>query len=181
MRPARSTSAPEASPSIFASGDAATPAAQITVCAWMRSVPSGVLTSRPLKSTSVARRPMRNSTPMCSSSLRPLPDRFSPKLASGVSPPSTRMTVVVLGALGLVVAEVGRAPAGGDDEAVVGDLHVFADGIERVDRARVEIEAGDLGELDATVARVARDVAQCRSDLTLGQDAGRDLVQERLE
>src|SRR5207342_3509942 len=55
-------------------------------------------------------------------------------------------------ALELVVPEVRRPPAGGDDEAVVRDLHALADRIERRDGALVEIESRDLGKLDPAVA-----------------------------
>ena len=45
----------------------------------------------------------------------------------------------------------------------------------------IEVEAGHLGELDAHVLRPAQDVPQRRRDLTGREDAGRDLVQQRLE
>ena len=63
MRPARSVSAPVASASVAASGDACTPAAQTTVRAAMRSVPSFVSTSTPRPSTLVTRAFIRSSTP----------------------------------------------------------------------------------------------------------------------
>ena len=58
MWPLRSTSAPVAAASCAASGDACTPAAQTTVCASMRSVPSLVCTSTPDASTLVTLAPI---------------------------------------------------------------------------------------------------------------------------
>ena len=46
---------------------------------------------------------------------------------------------------------------------------------------RLEVETGHLGELDLDVALAAKDVADGRSDLSLGENAGRDLVEEGLE
>ena len=64
MRPARSTSAPVASASAAASGEAWTPAAHTTVWASMRSVvPSASRRRRRRASTPVTRAPMRSSTP----------------------------------------------------------------------------------------------------------------------
>ena len=50
-----------------------------------------------------------------------------------------------------------------------------------VDDAPLEVEAGDLGELDPHVAGAPQDVAQRRRDLARRQDAGGHLVQQRLE
>ena len=59
---------------------------------------------------------------------------------------------------------------------------LLTDRVERGDDAVVEVEARDLGQLHtSSSARVPRDVARGRTDLSLGQDPGRDLVQQRLE
>ena len=70
IRPARSVSAPDASASMAARGDACTPAAQMTMCAAIRSVPSLVCTSTPCTSMPVTREPIRSSTPSFSSASR---------------------------------------------------------------------------------------------------------------
>src|SRR3954469_18616750 len=65
MRPARSTSAPDCSPRIRASGLAWTPAAQILVAAVIRrTCPSASLISMPSASTSVTIAPSWTSTPV---------------------------------------------------------------------------------------------------------------------
>ena len=45
----------------------------------------------------------------------------------------------------------------------------------------VEVEAADVGEQHARVGLAAQHAAQRRGDLALGEDAGGDLVEERLE
>ena len=50
-----------------------------------------------------------------------------------------------------------------------------------VDHPAVEVEAGDLGQLDADVLVLADYVAQGRRDLAGRDQAGRHLVQEGLE
>ena len=98
IRPARSTSAPLASASAPANGEACTPAAQITVRAAMRSVvPSFMLTSTPSASTPVTRAPKRNSTPRSVSERVAARDRLWPNVARGSSPPSTMITRIVRG------------------------------------------------------------------------------------
>ena len=253
-RPARSTSAPVASPSALASGEAWTPAAHSTVRAAMRPVvPSALATSAPPASMPVTRAPICSSTPRPSSSFVARPDRLSPNDASGSLPPSTRITRTDAGSnvrkfslrlltassriwpassqpvgpaptttmvshsacsvgvgrgLGhleraedapadlhrivdglhprgvqgeLVVAEVRLAGAAGHDQAVVGDLHR---GVRRTgghDDPPLEVEAGDLHELDPHVLGPAQDVSQRWGDLTGRQDPRRHLVQQRLE
>ena len=54
-------------------------------------------------------------------------------------------------------------------------------GRTRLHDARWQVEAGDLGEQHRGVLLVAQDVPQRRRDLALGDDAGRDLVEHRLE
>ena len=74
IRPARSHSAPAASASVRASGDAATPAAQILVLAGKRwTVPSGPLTSTPVASTPVTIDSVWISTPSASARCVRLP------------------------------------------------------------------------------------------------------------
>ena len=93
MRPARSHSAPDASASIRASGEAATPAAQITVREAIFVVdPSAERTSTPVASTFWTIASVRISTPVRSSSLVPCWDRRSPKVARISLPPSHRIT-----------------------------------------------------------------------------------------
>ena len=79
-----------------------------------------------------------------------------------------------------VVAEVGLAGAGGDDQLVVG-VHGGAAQHGRGDRAGGEVDVGDLAEDDAGVLLAAQDLAGRGGDLALGQDAGRHLVEQRLE
>ena len=85
------------------------------------------------------------------------------------------------GVLGeVVVAEVGLRGAGGDDEGVV-----LRDGLaaEHVagDRARLEVDVGDLAEQHLRVLLAAEDLAGGGRDLALGEDAGGHLVEQRLE
>ncbi len=254
IRPARSTSAPHASASLPASGDACTPAAQITVRAAMRSVvPSFRVTSTPSASTPVTRAPIRSSTPRSPSSRAAARDRLCPNVASGSSPPSTMITRIVVGSkvrksprsarnassrtcpatstpVGpaptttmvshsrcscasiaisaisnapkmrrrsssassivfmpgreqreLVVAEVRLVGAGGDDQAVVGNLHLVDAQPFGDDHPAIEVEPVDLGQLHLHVLVLAQDVAQRWCDLPGRQDAGGDLVEQRLE
>ncbi len=93
MRPARSHSAPVASASIRASGDAATPAAQIAVrVGILRVVPSAPRTSTPVESTCWTIVSVWISTPVRSSSAVPCCASLSPKVARISLPPSHRMT-----------------------------------------------------------------------------------------
>ena len=254
IRPARSTSAPQASASVPANGDACTPAAQMTVRAAMRSVvPSFRLTSTPRASTPVTRAPRRSSTPRSVSSSVAARDRLWPNVARGSSPPSTMITRIDRGSndtevapqrarrelanlardldsggtgaddddgepfallrrvsrdLGdleraedapaqlervvdrlhtrreqreLVVPEVRLVGAGGDDQAVVRDLQLVHAELPGLDHLAVEIEALDLGQLDLHVLVLAQHVPQRRRDLPGREDAGGDLVEQRLE
>ena len=79
-----------------------------------------------------------------------------------------------------VVAEVGLAGAGRDDQLVVG-VHGDAAQDVRRDRAGGEVDVGDLTEHDAGVLVPADDLAGRRGDLALGEDAGGHLVEQRLE
>jgi hypothetical protein len=64
------------------------------------------------------------------------------------------------------VTEVRLGHPGGDDEAVIGDLEVAQVGSHRgVDDAAVEVEAGDLGELDPDVLVAPHHVPDRRGDL----------------
>ena len=80
----------------------------------------------------------------------------------------------------VVVAEVGLAGAGGDQQRVV-RRHGLATEDLRGDGAGLEVDVGDLAEQDAGVVLPAEHLAGRRGDLALGEDAGRDLVEQRLE
>ena len=80
----------------------------------------------------------------------------------------------------VVVAEVGLAGAGGDDQRVVGRHGLAAEHV-RGDRAGLEVDVGDLAEQHLGVVLPGQDLAGRRRDLALGEDAGRDLVEQRLE
>ena len=81
----------------------------------------------------------------------------------------------------LVVTEVRLTDARGHDQAVVGHFDRSVERAGREDDAPVEIEAGDFGELDANVLVALQRVAQRHRDLTLGENGGGDVVQQRLE
>ncbi len=81
----------------------------------------------------------------------------------------------------LVVTEVGPRRAGGHDQRVVRKRQRLADQPCRGHRLRLQVKARHVGELDAYVAMLAQHLAQRRCDRTLGQDPGRQLVQQRLE
>ena len=81
----------------------------------------------------------------------------------------------------LVAAEVAVRRAGRHDQRVVAERDRLAVRGERVRLAGVEVEAGDVGEQHARVGLAAEDAAQRRGDLALGEDAGRHLVEQRLE
>ena len=85
------------------------------------------------------------------------------------------------GVLGeLVVAEVGLAGAGRDDQPVV-RVTVSRPSTSRGDGPGGEVDVGDLAEHDPGVLLPAQDLAGRRGDLALGEDAGRHLVEQRLE
>ena len=81
----------------------------------------------------------------------------------------------------LVVAEVGLAGAGGDDQAVVRDLDGASVGARGRELSSLEVEAVDLGELDVDVPLAVENAAERRCDLALREDPGGDLVEHRLE
>ena len=81
----------------------------------------------------------------------------------------------------LVVAEVGHAGARRHNQAVVGEGDGDAVRASGRNLPALEIEAGDLGQQHGGVLLKAQDVPERGGDLPLGEDAGRDLVQERLE
>ena len=98
--PARSVSAPVASASRPAKGEAWTPAAQMTVPHSKRPVaPSALSVSTPNGSTPTTRRPMRSSTPIFSSSVLARSESCPPNVASGSWPPSTRTTRTAPGSM----------------------------------------------------------------------------------
>ena len=80
----------------------------------------------------------------------------------------------------LVVAEPRLAGARGDEQAVVG-RDALTPEHRRGDGARLEVDVGDGAEHDAGVLLAGEHLTRARGDLTLGQDARRHLVQQRLE
>lgn len=80
----------------------------------------------------------------------------------------------------LVVAEVGLPGAGRDDQAVVRALVGVAEQLRDDDLAG-QIDVRDIAQQHLHVALLAQDDAGGRRDLALGDDAGRHLVQQRLE
>ena len=80
----------------------------------------------------------------------------------------------------VVVAEVGLARAGRDQQGVVlGDRGAPQD--LGGDGARGQVDVGDLAEEHAGVVLAAEDLAGRRRDLSLGEDPRRHLVEQRLE
>jgi hypothetical protein len=79
-----------------------------------------------------------------------------------------------------VVAEVGLAGPGRDDQLVVG-MHGGAAEDGGGDGAGGQVDVGDLTEDDAGVLLPAEHLARRGGDLALGQDAGGHLVEQRLE
>ncbi len=85
------------------------------------------------------------------------------------------------GALGEPVAsEVRRRRSGRDDEAVAGQRERRSQRPDCDDGPVLEIEAGDLGELDVDVLCLRR-IPEMRRDLAFREDSGGDLVEQRLE
>ena len=80
----------------------------------------------------------------------------------------------------VVVAEVGLAGTGRHEQGVVRRDGVAAQHL-RGDRPGSEVDAGDLAQDHPGVVLTAEDLAGRRGDLALGQDARRDLVEQRLE
>ena len=79
----------------------------------------------------------------------------------------------------LVVSEVGVRGAGRDDQRVVRDLLDLVG--DHPHRALLEVDVVDDAEQHAHVALPAEHRAQRGRDLPRRQDAGRDLVEQRLE
>ena len=65
----------------------------MVVRASILELPSGPLTSTPSASMPTTWAPMRSSMPRCSRVLAALPESWSPKVARGSLPPSTRITL----------------------------------------------------------------------------------------
>ena len=80
----------------------------------------------------------------------------------------------------VVVAEVRLAGAGGDDQAVVRRFVGVAEQLRDDGLAR-QVDVRDVAEQHLDVVLLAQDQPGGRSDLALGDDAGRHLVQQRLE
>ena len=81
----------------------------------------------------------------------------------------------------LVVPEVGLPDPGGQDEVVVAEVDLPAQRAPRQHPPPGRVQAGRLGDDELDVAVLGQQLAQRRGDLALGQDAGRALVQHRLE
>ena len=81
----------------------------------------------------------------------------------------------------LVVPEVGLLHAGGHDQEVIAVLGLAAERPGGQHAAAPGIDTGHLRQFAVDVAVVPEQVAQRSGDLSLGQDAGRALVQQRLE
>ena len=81
----------------------------------------------------------------------------------------------------LVVSEVGLAGTRSDDQAVVREVDLETRDALGVHDPLVEIETGDLDELRPHVLVLAEQVTEDGCDLTGREDAGRHLVEERLE
>ena len=80
----------------------------------------------------------------------------------------------------MVVAEIGLSGPGRDDQVVVGGH----DGLAQLlcdDEPAGEVDPAHLSQQHGRVGLVAQDVPGRRRDLAGGEDAGGDLVQQRLE
>ena len=80
----------------------------------------------------------------------------------------------------VVVAEVGLARPRGDDQRVVGRHRLPVEDVGG-DGPVLQVDVGDLAEDHPGVLLRGQDLAGGRCDLALGEDAGRHLVQQRLE
>jgi hypothetical protein len=80
----------------------------------------------------------------------------------------------------LIVPEVGLSSSGCDDQGVVGDLSAPADRFER-HTACVQVHVDHVAEQHARIGVAAEDVPDRWGDVALGHDAGRHLVEQRLE
>ena len=81
----------------------------------------------------------------------------------------------------LVMPEVGLPDAGGQDEVVVTELDLLTQRPPGQHPPPFRIDAVRLGYDELDVAVFPEQLPQRRGDLALGQDAGRALVQHRLE
>ena len=81
----------------------------------------------------------------------------------------------------LVVPEVGLPDARGQDEVVIAELDLLTQRAPRQHPPPRRVDAGHLGQDELDVAEFPEQFAQRQGDLALGQDAGRALVQQRLE
>ena len=75
--------------------------------------------------------------------------------------------------------EVRLVRARGDDQAVVRDLTALTDRVDR-DVPGVEIDIDDFAKHNARVPLVAENVTDRQRDVPLGQNARRELMQQRL-
>ena len=80
-----------------------------------------------------------------------------------------------------VVTEVGLPHAGRDDQVVVVETDDRAAGSLAADLVVLDVEVLHLGERELDVAVASEQRAERQRDLSLGQDAGRALVEQRLE
>jgi len=79
-----------------------------------------------------------------------------------------------------IVPEVRLSGAGGDDQAVIADAGAPSNRLER-HLARLEVDIDHFAEQHTRVRVAAEDVPGRRGDVTLGEDARRHLVEQRLE
>ena len=78
------------------------------------------------------------------------------------------------------MSEVGLLCAGGNDQTVVGHLAAPAERVDHQTPGR-DVDPDDLAQDDCGVALVPQDVADRRSDVAFGEDAGRHLIEQRLK
>ncbi len=81
----------------------------------------------------------------------------------------------------LVMPEIRLPHPGGDDQVVVPEFELAAPGPDGDHAAAIGIDAGHLGHDALDVLVPLEHAAQRGGDLPLGQDAGRALVEQRLE
>jgi hypothetical protein len=79
-----------------------------------------------------------------------------------------------------IVPEVRLPGPGCDDQAVIGDAGAPSNGLER-HLARLEVDIDHFAKQHARIRVAAEDVPGRRGDVTLGQDARRHLIEQRLE
>jgi hypothetical protein len=78
------------------------------------------------------------------------------------------------------VTEIRLARARRDDQTVVRDLAAATNSVDN-EAAGFDVNIDDFAEYNARVTLLAKDVADRRCDVALGEDPGRDLVEKRLE